>query len=216
MKKSLVRRGRRGGGVLGQAPLGWARDGRGRQDAAVVVSSNGGSPGFSLLEVMIAMSVLAVAVFGLMAAFSSIIRMREVTEQEVFAANAIMDRLAQVRADARAGSDDGFSQMIDNYLNNTDYNTFAVEGIDRDGSASGVIVLHLTENAVPAAFGLPDDGDGLNLDDDDTISSADLADSGSYDDIRLVPVEARVSWTRAGGVPMEVRRFILVARKSAN
>lgn len=186
MKKSLGRQGRRGGG------------------------------GFSLVEVMIAMSVLAVAAFGLMAAFSSIVGMREVAEREIFAANAIRDRLAQVRADARAGSADGFSQMIDNYLNNSDYNTFAVEGIDREGSRSGVIELHLTENAVPAAFGLADDSGGLNLDDDDTISSVDLSNGDSFHGIRLVPVEARVSWTRAGGVQMEMRRFILVARKSAD
>jgi prepilin-type N-terminal cleavage/methylation domain-containing protein len=205
MKKSLGRQGRRGGGILRRV-----------QDATVVSSSNVGGAGFSLLEVMIAMSVLAVAAFGLMAAFSSVVRMREVTEQEIFAANAIRDRLAQVRADARADSADGFSQMIENYLDNPDYNTFAVEGIDREGSRSGVIELHLTENAIPAGFGLPDGSDGLNLDDDDTISSADLADSGSFHNIRLVPVEARVSWTRPGGVAMEMKRFLLVARKSAD
>ena len=187
-----------------------------------VALGNGGRglrEGFTLLETMIAMSVLAIAVFGLLSAFNSVVRMREVQEQEVFAANAIREKLAEIRSDARAGSVDGFSDMIENYLTLDSYYTFFVERIDHGTMKSGTVVLHLVENSVPAVFGLPDtDGDGigddgLDLNGDGTIGSADLG-AGSYDEIRLVPFEVRVPWRRAGGVQMVTKRHLLVARKS--
>lgn len=167
--------------------------------------------GMTLLEILIAVAVLAIALIGLCSTYLGTSTVSEATEEEVLAANAIREKLADIRAEAA----EDFNLMITNYTTNDNlikFNVGRAHGLTLkpiEGQTSvGRVILYLNESQVPAQFG--GNGAGLDLNKDGAITNADL--SGSPSSIVLVPVEVRADWkSKRGNVSM--RRFLLLARR---
>lgn len=174
-----------------------------------------GSPardaGFTLVEVMIALVVLAVAGLGVISAFTTSERAGDMIEQEVAVDNAIRERLADIQADAQ----DDLTAFIQEFTSSADAGLFEVHSV-RLGLLSPVegrtavcqVFLHLQEGTVPREFG--GGGDGIDLDGDGIVSSDNLV--GSPSTVRLLPVEVRAEWRSPAGDAVR-RRFVLIARR---
>ena len=169
--------------------------------------------GFTLLEVMIAAVVLAVAILGLMSLIPTVTQLTETTEEGNLALNASL----QVSEAIRQYADQSFAYTWMAYNSNpaVDPNgvstapgaTFSVSGLTNSAGSSqvGTITFYTDENgtgnaALDAKLGMPKD-----LDSKAAVSS-DV--SATY---TLLPFRIAVDWRDPFGHPRHTEIFSQVA-----
>ncbi|MHC4248436.1 MAG: prepilin-type N-terminal cleavage/methylation domain-containing protein [Planctomycetota bacterium] len=167
--------------------------------------------GFTLVEVMIAVAVLAAAALGIISAYATSERASRMVAQEAAVENVLRERMAEVRADAQ----DDLGAVIAELTTNAAAGEFDVPSVGVggltpvDGATSvGQVFLHLNESTVPPQFG--GGGGGIDLDGSGVVGDADLV--GSPETVRLLPIEVRAAWRSPAGDAVR-RRFLLVARR---
>lgn len=138
--------------------------------------------GFTLLELMLASVVLAIAITGLMAVITECVRMTRSTEERGQALSAIRLKIDEMRGQV-------FADIFDNYVTHT----FTIEGLtpsplDPDGIVGEVEFPtagpELREDIVDSNLGMPRDLNG-----DGAIDNGDHAS-----DYLMLPVCVRVTW----------------------
>lgn len=152
--------------------------------------------GFSLLEALIAMAVIAVACMGLVAAYSTSVSLSERVQAEALAERAISMEIADLRDMAASSFDDILVGK----------KVFAVDGIDVLDETSGSIVLHYEGTSLKPPEGLQED-----LHAPFGVKELDL-DPDHDKKLDLLPVEVAVAWGRIDDVEQVTRRFVILAR----
>lgn len=168
--------------------------------------------GMTLIEIMIALAVVAIALLAVMSAVSASITLQETNREKTLAYSAARDLLEQMR-------DETFADLYGRYNNSGNDDptgvsspgaAFAVEGLHGDGNQSVGQILFpddgqgggLVETTSDAAIGMTQ---GKDLNGDGSISSTPLGPR----DYAILPVRIRISWTGVRGrTELEVRSFI--------
>jgi prepilin-type N-terminal cleavage/methylation domain-containing protein len=143
--------------------------------------------GMTLVEVMIALSMIAIASVALLSAFTTSTMLSDSTDQANAVANAIQEKLTEVRADAR----EDYDAMIDDYTRNTACINFDIIGPDGE---------LLTRN--------PDSGFGST----GHITLTPLVDETSPSPVMKVRVSVRAAWLGPTGEE-EMSRQLTLARR---
>jgi prepilin-type N-terminal cleavage/methylation domain-containing protein len=168
--------------------------------------------GMTLVEVIFALTILAIVTLGISSAFIGTSAMRQATENQVHAYNAARGMMEEIRAAQKTGTQ-GLDNIIATY-SATGNQTFTVDRI----GGTGTIILYLQEDTVPVEVGadpvtlVNSAGErfgeyDLNGDNDES----DTFTTATSDQVRVLPVEVRVDWNETNG-PRSVRRFLMVAR----
>jgi prepilin-type N-terminal cleavage/methylation domain-containing protein len=160
--------------------------------------------GFSLLEIMIAISVLTLAVVGATGSILAGNRMQRVNRESAVAEDAVRQVLESMRGSVLATTFARFNATTadDPAGVVSPGATFAVEGLsappENPGAPVGTIVFpavdvggvwELHEDVVDAELGMPADLDG-----DGAIDGEDHSD-----DYRILPVRVQVQWSGVSG-----------------
>ena len=171
--------------------------------------------GLTLIEVMIAISIMSIALFGLLAAMFSSSRLIEANKEEMLATNAARQIMARLKdepfdqvfasmggADAQGIVQSEFDEYTEQTGETTDTydqsqlsNTFYVDGMNTsDGDPVGTIYFP-TGQTVSGEYGLleylpyGEIGMPRDLNGDGTIDQADHSD-----DYMILPVMVEVRW----------------------
>lgn len=177
--------------------------------AASCHGARGRSPsgGFTLLELMIAMSIVAIAMLALMSTLFQTSRLQATIREQTLAYNGARLKIEELR-------NIPFSTIYNLYKQGTTLNTFTVSGLNvasgtsvgqisfpEDSSGSGS--TNLREYVVDSALGMPRDlnGDGII----DTLSHSN--------DYILLPVKVVITWKGIGGTPTSITLGTLIAEK---
>lgn len=129
--------------------------------------------GVTLVELMVAMAILAIASMGLVSAFLSGSTLSQLTSEENLAVNAARAKMAEMRETIDVGYSfggqdyTGLDAMVARYRPSGGDRSFAVAGLDvQDGKTSvGEVILYLDEGSVQGSVpvelgGSTDVGDG--------------------------------------------------------
>ncbi len=167
--------------------------------------------GLSLVELMLALAILAICAVALGSAYISMTDLSDLTEQEILATNATRAKMAEIQANVDVPYTDSLGDEYTNVngvfsrYSDTAFSQFSVDGLDApSGNPSvGTVILHMDETNVPVQLG----GPSLDLDGDGTATKTSFQAS---DTIALVPIEVQTTWqTRRG--PITRSRFLLLA-----
>ncbi|MBN2713408.1 MAG: prepilin-type N-terminal cleavage/methylation domain-containing protein [Planctomycetes bacterium] len=183
--------------------------------------------GLTLVEVAVAMAILAIGALGLAASFFSTSDLGRTLREERIANKEILAKISEVQARGRMDSgDDTYLNSLLSYYSDSANTTFDIVGmVPPEGSQNvGQIILHLNEDKIPYELGA--DEDTLYVEDGMYYGEMDIdGDAGSkkdysslsgdlMDQVMLAPVEVRVSWRTRNGT-MSISRFVAVARYDA-
>lgn len=166
--------------------------------------------GMTLLEVLIAITILSIVVLGLGSSFFALSDYRELTTDRIAASNALRSQAEMITAYKDLN---GFDNLV-TYLNSgsADLN-FTVEELS---DSAGQVNVYLNENQVPTEFGADPvtftNANGetfgrLDLDSDD-VDTEDLSGSGN---VNMAPVEIVLTWNDSRGSPLRERFFVMIA-----
>lgn len=187
-----------------------------------------GQAGLTLIEVMIALSILAIVAMGLASSFLSARAWAELSEDRMTASNAIRAEIERLMALSRRdadgdGDDDGIDALIADVLADGTFPNLPAGQVNplaiMDGN--GTVMVYLDESQVPVELGgspatftdangnvfgpLDLNGDGDTADD----LSAGTAWEGVVD---FAAVEVRVDWPASADRILSMRRFVKLAR----
>lgn len=162
--------------------------------------------GLSLVEISIAMIILAGALLALLSAIVSSDRLRQSTREQVLATNAARRVIERLRSE-------DFATIYATYRPGQAAATFPVEGLNPDGATPiGSITFptagapaQLCETVVDAAWGMSPAGRDLNGDGDAT----DVDVSATYE---LLPVRVTIRWRSLSG-PTQIVVDTLITEK---
>ena len=169
--------------------------------------------GFTLIEVMIAAIVLAVAILGLMSLIPTVTQLTETTQEGNLALNASLQMSEAIRQYADADfvyvwkAYNGITADDPNGAGTAPGNVFSVSGLQNAAGSSqvGSITFYTDENgtgnaALNAKLGMPKDLDSV------PGTSADV--SATY---TLLPFRIAVDWKDHSGHPRHTEIFSQVA-----
>ena len=157
--------------------------------------------GFTLVEVVLALTILSVGVLGLAASFGSMAGAGEDREREIRNQTIIDNALSALR-----GVD--FVSVVAEFGSASDQAAFwctedgsVVFADPGDSVATGSILLFDDESTVPVSFA--DAAQGLDLNGNGTI------ESGAITDYRILPVRVTVTYPDETGIDPWVNEFFL-------
>jgi prepilin-type N-terminal cleavage/methylation domain-containing protein len=169
-----------------------------------------GNQGLTLLEIVIAMAVLAVALFALMSSIMSASSLHDNSREKVLAYNAARQAIEAMRNTT-------FAQIYTTYRSGPN-NQFTVTGLNPipgvpvgqiffPADSNGAIRedFYLIDATLASTLGMTSPGKDLNG--DGAIDSKDHSQ-----DYKILPVMVRVQWQGTGGkrAQIEVATFITV------
>lgn len=146
--------------------------------------------GMSLLEVMIAMSVLAVGIMAGMSAQMSITELTLANQEDLLAINIARQKLAELK-------DAPFSSLFSSYGPNSGAQTVDVSSLQSGALPGGTVTItfpvdnagKLNETVIDSAMGMR-----MDLNGDGATNSSDV--SGSY---KVLPLRITVQWNSRTG-----------------
>lgn len=200
---------------------------------SIVAKQRGGRRGMSLVEIMVAMAILAIITVGLVISFFSTSHTNELTIQETQANNAAQQAIEDVigmtkrygsylngygvtweRTPCRAIFLDA---MLAHYLHRDANRFFTIEGLDAmpEDPAPGEIIFYLNENRIPVELGgsRTDAVEGTGREQGMWFGKMDLNGDGAFSDLSSPTIGGytdrtgqyrRLTW-RVNLVPVEVR-----------
>ncbi|MHC4872350.1 MAG: prepilin-type N-terminal cleavage/methylation domain-containing protein [Planctomycetota bacterium] len=182
----------------------------------------------TLVEVIIAMTVMALLILGIGSAFVSSSALRKVTEEQIAASNIAESQIEQMRARMKRTTtvgDTNFTNLdsLIAFYSQQANQTFDVTNLP---NAAGTLNIYLDESQVPvevdATATTMTNADGesfgpLDLDGDDGAEAGfqtenHSAAAGSTYGANMVPVEIKITWRTAGGAQTAIRKFNIIAR----
>lgn len=184
--------------------------------------------GMSLIEVMIALSILAFLVLGIGTAFVSSAALRKNTEEQITAANVAETQMEQIRSRMKRTTAVGSTtytnlDSIIAFYSQSANQTFTNDNLP---NCTGTITLYLNEAQVPVELDATSttftnaDGESfgpLELDGDASgdagyESEDHSSPSGGKYSANMLPVEVSLTWQSKGGAQVTMRKFGLIGR----
>lgn len=161
-----------------------------------------GEAGITVVELVIALGVLAVALLALVSVISSAGALQQATREKSIAYNAARLKIEEMRAHA-------FSDIFNYYKAGTSANTFSVEGLTPVNSSTPVGTITfpeqsgaLNENYPDSTLGMPKD---LNGDGD----TADTLTEG----YTILPVRVTIRWMAVGKRDTRIETTTFITNK---
>jgi prepilin-type N-terminal cleavage/methylation domain-containing protein len=159
-----------------------------------------GRGGFTLIEVVMAVAVLAVGVFSLLAALASSARVRQQAAETDLAVRGATSVIERIRATAWPSVFPTFDDA-----------SFTVPGLVPPAGLTecGRVTLFVNETAIPASLGGPRDlneDDGGIPDDDDVSGTGGAGDPARF---RVLPVRITISWIGVDGYRSTTFEYML-------
>jgi hypothetical protein len=142
----------------------------------------------TLLEVHLAIGVLAVILMVLVSTTASTERLRRFTEEKETAREALQEQVAHFRSLGLSGVVAEFAEAEAGTTR-----TFAVPGLDRQGEPSGQVTIVTDETTTDAELGL-EIGMPRDLDGDGLATNPDVSESAT-----VLPVIVTVTWRGVAG-----------------
>jgi len=174
--------------------------------------------GLSLIELMIAMSIIAIVVMALVSTQLRISALNTLTADEMAASNASRDKIAVIWEEL---SKNGFNETC-KWCETADNQTFDVKGLSPyfPDTSVGQVIPYFNETRIPlelgAAFTTYTNSDGyefgsLDLDGNDSaVTDHASPTNGDYSN-QILPVEIRIRWNNRGN-PVVFRKFMMFPR----
>ncbi len=169
----------------------------------------------TLVELTVAITILAIASLGLAAAYFSAVTLNQATSEEVTATNLLQTRLAAIQADAGNTSLSyvysgttykGFAAFVGKYLDSGNTGQTVTELTGPSGSGRLSISLSLNESAIPADFGT-----NLDLDSNGQYNN-NLVAASNWNNLKLAPVTLTLNWQDQQGNARSATRNLLVVK----
>lgn len=136
---------------------------------------NDNEQGFSLIELIIAVGVLAIALTGLVSAITRSYQIDETFENRSVALQGAQSMMSQIKSQKRGQGGGFIKAFLDNTLDSND--RFDVEGLEPGNTTEGRVIY-----TGPLNNGVDDDGDGTTDESDES------------DDLGFATVDIRVEW----------------------
>lgn len=131
--------------------------------------------GFTIIELIIAVGVLAIALTGLVASISHSMQIDETFENRSVALQGAQSMMSQIKSQKRNLGGEHIRQFIDN--NTTSTNRFDIEGLNPGNTTEGFVSY-----VGPLNNGIDDDGDGTT------------DESDEFDDLGYLTIDIVVTW----------------------
>lgn len=173
------------------------------------------STGMTLVELTVAITILAIASLGLAAAYFSAVSLNQATSEEVTATNLLQTRLAAIQADAgntnltyvySGTTYKGFAGFVGKYLDAGNTGQTVAELTGPGGSGRLSVSLSLNESAIPTDFGT-----NLDLDGNGQYNN-NLAAASNWNNLKIAPVTLTLNWQDQQGNARSSTRNLLVVK----